>query len=133
MSGDGVVHHVRNAHPVSESLRAHHAAHPHSPTHVGPNSQTLVITSNHTPIKVEFNGRVRSYSRHEIAKLTESNTSHISMIFAGKRNPSLNFAIKLAHALGVTLDFLINDLIPLTAQHVTEVTNAKRAEYLAKR
>lgn len=49
----------------------------------------------------------RNMSRQELAKKSEVSYAHINMILKGDRNPTLYTAIKIAHALGVTLSELL--------------------------
>lgn len=48
----------------------------------------------------------------ELAREVGVNRSHVSLILAGKRMPSLPVAGKLAKAMGVSLDELHRQLVP---------------------
>ena len=50
---------------------------------------------------------------YELAKRTNVSTSHISDIINGKKQPTLPIAKRIADALGVTIDELIDDQQPM--------------------
>lgn len=66
------------------------------------------------PIRV--NGRL--YSRHQIAKGTGMSVSAVSKIFSGKRMPGLVKAIKIAQFMGVSVEFLMGNIVPKAIQAV---------------
>lgn len=103
---------------------------PRPPTHAGPPAQSFVITTKIPPITVSFNGQVRSWSRHEVARHTGWTPSAVSLIFAGKRNLTMPTAIRLAQLFNCTLDHLVFVVLPSTINRVREVTNTERAQIM---
>ena len=49
-------------------------------------------------------------NRSDIARKTGADTAHISRILSGQRNPSTELAQKIASALGVSTDTLLNSI-----------------------
>jgi transcriptional regulator with XRE-family HTH domain len=54
--------------------------------------------------------KVRDFSISAIASQAGVDKSHVSMIFSGKRMPSLPVAVRVAKAMGITVDDLCERL-----------------------
>lgn len=62
--------------------------------------------------------RVQEANRSELARQLSVDRSHVSLVLAGKRMPSLPMAAKLARELGLSLDDLHGYLEQQTAAPV---------------
>jgi transcriptional regulator with XRE-family HTH domain len=52
---------------------------------------------------------LKGFNQQKLARLSSVSDSEISRILKGKSNPSLEYAFRLAQALGISLDYLADD------------------------
>jgi transcriptional regulator with XRE-family HTH domain len=52
---------------------------------------------------------LRGFNQQKLARLSSVSDSEVSRILKGKSNPSLEYAHRLAQALGISLDYLADD------------------------
>lgn len=128
--GLGVVHNLTP--PTMPRPKRRHVR-PMPPTHSGPSSQSLVITTGIPPITVRYRGEVREYSRHQIARGTGLSPATVSVLFTGTRNLTLRTALLLRNFLGCSLDYLVDTLIPESQHRVMEAKNMQLAKILNER
>ncbi len=123
--------------PTQQSHIPHprvHRSYVQPPTHSGPPEDSLVITYGVPPIIVRYPpGRVEQFSRHQIARALHMTPSACSQLFSGKRNLTIPVALKLRKFLGVTLDYLVDELMPSTIYKVHEHITAEQARILNAR
>jgi transcriptional regulator with XRE-family HTH domain len=60
-------------------------------------------------IKLKYLMNTRGFNGQKLARLSQVSDSEISRILQGKSRPGLDNALRLAQALGVSLDFLADD------------------------
>ncbi len=54
---------------------------------------------------------LKGFNQQKLARLSSVSDSEVSRILKGKSNPSLEYAARLARALGISLDYLADDRI----------------------
>jgi transcriptional regulator with XRE-family HTH domain len=59
----------------------------------------------------------RGISQEQLAEAIDSTNVYISLLESGRRKPSLNATILIAHSLGIQPDTLIRDVNDLLRQH----------------
>src|SRR6516165_8726430 len=64
-------------------------------------------------IKLKYLMNTRGFNGQKLARLSQVSDSEISRILQGKSRPGLDNALRLAQALGVSLDYLADDRLEL--------------------
>ncbi len=54
---------------------------------------------------------LKGFNQQKLARLSSVSDSEVSRILKGKSNPSLEYAFRLAQALGISLDYLADDRV----------------------
>lgn len=86
---------------------------------------TQFVTKEEKPLDsdketLHFGDKIRQlrlrhrWSQQELALRSGISTPHISSLERGKRHPSLEYAMRLANALGISLEVLCDDAEPVT-------------------
>lgn len=73
---------------------------------------------------------LKGLNQQKLARLSAVSDSEVSRILAGKSNPSLEYAFRLARALGVSLDYLADDQLEDDPRQGAEPASSQEREVL---
>ncbi len=73
---------------------------------------------------------LKGLNQQKLARLSGISDSEVSRILAGKSNPSLAYAFRLAQALGLSLDYLADDRLDEDPRQSAEPASALEHEIL---